>query len=79
MKKRFFKVLSAALAGIMLLSAAPVHAESAPEIKDLNIFTYTYMGIPEQARIDAVLEKVNEIMNPLGVNVNLELTTSAAY
>ena len=79
MKKRFFKVLSAALAGIMLLSAAPVYAESAPEIKDLNIFTYTYMGIPEQSRIDAVLEKVNEIMNPLGVNVNLELTTSAAY
>ncbi len=79
MKKGFSKILAAAMAGAMLLGSAPSVYAEAPEVKDVVIFTYNYMGNPDQATIDGVLEKVNEIMNPLGVNIKLELTMSSSY
>jgi len=48
--------------------------ESTPEVKDMKMFVYTYMDIPDSKAAEA---KINETMNPLGVNVVMEWTNAA--
>lgn len=44
------------------------------EVKDMKMFVYTYMNIPDSTEVVA---KINETMNPLGVNVVMEWTNAA--
>ena len=68
------------LAGIMAFAlACGACTGSAEELKDVHLFTCTFMDIPSSEAVERVQEKVNEIMNPLGVNVFLEYTNVATY
>ena len=69
-------LIAALIAGAVAVSAVPAAAE---ELKDVNLFTCTFMDIPGSDAVERVTAKVNEIMNPLGVNVHLEYTNVATY
>ena len=73
---RFTLVLSLILAICICGSTVAAFAETAPEIKDVVVDLFTYMDIPDDT---ATLEAINEIMNPLGVNIKFEWTTSKQY
>lgn len=49
-------------------------ADKTPQVKDMKMFVYTYMDIPDSKAAEA---KINETMNPLGVNVVMEWTNAA--
>ena len=70
-------LLAAGIAALSLSAAAST--VSAEELKDVYLFTCTFMDIPSSEAVEKVTEKVNEIMNPLGVNVHLEYTNVATY
>lgn len=75
------KACSILLVLIMILvlglsSTVVASADSAPEVKDVIVDLFTYMDIPDDT---ATLEAINEIMNPLGVNIKFEWTTSKQY
>ena len=68
------------LAGAMVMNmAGGAFTVPAEELKDVYLFTCTFMDIPGSDAVDRVTAKVNEIMNPLGVNVHLEYTNVATF
>lgn len=74
------KKLSLLLAAAMALNlSAGAITVPADELKDVYLFTCTFMDIPSSDDVERVTAKVNEIMNPLGVNVHLEYTNVATY
>jgi len=54
-------------------------ANAPAEIKDVYLFTCTFMDVPNSETVANMEAKVNEIMNPLGVNVHLEYYNVAEF
>ena len=53
--------------------------DTSKEIKDVYLFTCTFMDVPNSETVSSMEARVNEIMNPLGVNVHLEYYNVADF
>ena len=60
-------------------STTQTKTEAPAEIKDVYLFTCTFMDVPNSETVKNMENKVNEIMNPLGVNVHLEYYNVADF
>ncbi len=58
---------------------ASADTKQAGEIKDVYLFTCTFMDVPNSETVKNMEARVNTIMNPLGVNVHLEYYNVADF
>ncbi len=89
--KTFKKVVVLLLAAAMVFAAAACTPGTTPggnadggdkgskDLKQVNMLCATWMEVPATEAQERVAKKINEIMNPLGVNVNMEIVGLSAW
>lgn len=88
--KRFLKMFLALTCAVSLIGCgstsdnavtegSKTEATASGEVEDVYLFTCTFMDVPNSETVSNMEAKVNEIMNPLGVNVHLEYYNVADF
>ena len=90
--KTFKKIIALLLAAAIVFAAAACQVTvntgdnaggnadaGEKELKQVNMLCSTWMEVPTTEAQERVAKKINETMNPLGVNVNLEIVGLGAW